>query len=177
MSPWLDIATLEKMKHADGRFVAVAATGLPFLLQAGMAVHLVPPQLDVPRALTVASVEGARGASAVIGFAESLKSDQAQALVGCHCVVARAAVADALGDDRVAQSALHDGFRGWTICDERSGRIGQVVDLVEHPTQLTLTVDTTSGHKLVPLVDDLIVAVDEDARTIVMSLPAGLLEV
>ena len=77
----------------------------------------------------------------------------------------------------MAQSALHDGFRGWTICDERSGRTGQVVDLVEHPTQLTLTVDTTSGHKLVPLVDDLIVAVDEDARTIVMSLPAGLLEV
>ncbi len=177
MSPWLDIATLEKMKHADGRFVAVSAANLPFLLRSGMQVHLVPPRIDVLRQLTVASVTEERASSAVISFVEALSADQAQELVGCHCVVARQSVEDEVGDAVRTCSALSAGLQGWMVYDEQAGRIGQILDFVEHPTQITLSVDTLAGPKLVPLVDELVVSFDEDARVITMRLPAGLLEV
>ena len=56
MRTWVDVAILAKSRNLDGRFVARAAAGLPFLLEEGDTVSLVPPKLDVPRTVTVSHV-------------------------------------------------------------------------------------------------------------------------
>lgn len=175
MRTWLDIATLDKLKRMDGRFVAVAAAGLPFLLSEGMEVRLVPPATDAPRAVTVASVRDERASSAVVGFSEVVDAETAQRLVGMHCLVC----ADDLPEEAALSltAASHGSIIGWRIEDAASGSGGEVIDAVDHPAQTTLTVRMDDGaEKLIPLAEELIVSVDEEAARIVMELPAGLLE-
>lgn len=175
MSAWLDIATITKTSKSKGGFAAKAAAGLPFLLQPGARVHLVPPVLDAPRVVDVVALSGLQGDAATVRF----DVEAGEELVGCHCLVdaddARA-LAASLGEE-LGFAAGSSGFAGWTLCDADGVRVGTVVDCVEHPAQLTLTVQLPDGsQRLVPLVDELLIALDEQERCLRVALPTGILE-
>ena len=61
-------------------------------------------------------------------------------------------------------------FTGWTLLD-RGVPVGTVTGTEPIPGNLCLYV----GDKLVPLHEDLILSLDEDARTLNLALPEGLL--
>lgn len=175
MSAWLDIATITKTSKSKGGFAAKAAAGLPFLLQPGARVHLVPPVLDAPRVVDVVALSGLQGDVATVRF----DAEAGEELVGCHCLMdaddARA-LAASLGEE-LGFAAGSSGFAGWTLCDAGGAHVGTVVDCVEHPAQLTLTVQLPDGAQhLVPLVDELLIALDEQERCLRVALPAGILE-
>ena len=170
MRTWVDVATLVKTKSLDGRFVVKSTAGLPFLLEEGMSVSFVPPQLDVPRSAHVASVRMIDEHSAEVSF-DDIDGTAAGDLVGCHCLVERALVDDSLFEASPA------AWEGWIVVDEVVGEIGTVVGIVEKPGQDLLEVERhVASNVLIPLVDDLIRRVDIDSKTVNVALPKGLLD-
>ena len=173
MRTWIDIASLAYTKNINGGLVARSAAGLPFLLSEGMEVALVPPVLDAPRWVAVESLQMRGESDAVVFFEEVPDVATAELLVGCHCLVRRAEVEDKLAE---LESDL-PSWEGWSVFDAREGFVGKVLDIEDRPLQPLLIVEREDGGEvLIPLVEDFIVSIDEDASRIDMRLPAGLLD-
>ena len=173
MRTWIDIACLAHTKNVNGGLVARSAAGLPFLLSEGMEVALVPPVLDAPRTVTVESLQMRSDHEAVVFFEEVPDVGTAEMLIGCHCLVRRAEVADELAE---LESDL-PSWEGWSVFDVREGFVGEVLDIEDRPLQPLLVVKREDAEDvLIPLVEDFIVAIDEDALRIDMRLPLGLLD-
>lgn len=185
MLDWLDIAILSEMKNLDGGFVAHGSQELPFLLREGMRVALVPPVLDMPREVEVASVSMVGDAVARVKFAGITTAEQAEQLVGCHCLARKEDIGDIPAVSGAGHDVAFDGDKlyaddliGWVMEDGQSGRIGTIADVDESPAHPLLVLALDDGREaMVPLVDDLITGIDEEARIIAMSLPKGLLEI
>lgn len=186
MLGWLDIAGLVAYSDLNGSFVAKAGPGLPFLLQEGMRVALVPPVTDMPRNVTVCSVSKADGAAARVRFAETEGLEGAAALKGCHCLVQSDALSDValmpdipLGEGVLGECGIAGAGElvGWQLTDEAGQALGTVSDVQAGPAHPFLMIALTDGgDAMVPLVADLIAEADASAQRIAMGLPKGLLE-
>lgn len=173
MRTWIDIASLAHTKNINGGLVARCAAGLPFLLSEGMEVALVPPVLDAPRRVTVESLQMRGESEAVIFFEEVSDANTAEMLVGCHCLVRRADVLEELEE---LESDL-PSWEGWQVFDAATGFVGEVVEIEDRPLQPLLVVSREGAQDaLIPLVEDFIESIDEQALRIDMRLPAGLLD-
>lgn len=137
----------------------------------GVQVSFVPPRLDVPRQGHVAEAAPCGERSYEVRFAEIGDRDGAEALVGCHCLVLRADVADLL------QEAAPLELRGFAV-KEGEDPIGIVTDILENPGQWLLEVRRDEGGSplLIPFVEPIVTAVDHEARVIAVTLPDGLLD-
>lgn len=173
MRAWADVAYLATTKNLNGGLVARSAAGLPFLLSEGLSVALVPPRLDAPRNVTVASVQMRGDDEALVFFDEVSDAATAQALVGCHVLAPR----DAFDPADLEPEGEWPSWEGWEVVDAAAGAVGAVAGVEELPLQSLLVVERPDGSEaLIPLVDEFIVAVDEDARRIDVALPDGLLD-
>ena len=170
MRTWVDVATLVKTKNLDGRFVVKSTAGLPFLLEEGVQVSFVPPQLDAPRSAVVASVRDFDEHTAEVVF-EGVDGEAAGLLVGSHCLVERANI------DDVVFVTSPGAWEGWTVVDAVVGEIGPVLGIVERPGQDLLEIGRQEAPSvLVPLVDELVLGIDVHSKTIRVELPKGLLD-
>ena len=106
--------------------------------------------------------------------------ETASRLVGCHCLVRRSDLPQ--GALTPVGAAAWEGFQ---VFDAQAGPVGRVAGVSELPGQRLLEVTRTDAQGacaedgapvLVPLVDAIVVRVDEDARRIDVDLPAGLLD-
>ena len=173
MRTWIDVAVLVKTKTLNGRFVARAATGLPFLLDEGIEVRFVPPQLDCPRQSWVTDVQNYDGTNAVVAFSGVEDAATARALVGCHCLVRRADVEEEL----LEQPSVY--WEGWNVVDRKLGEIGEILGIVENPAQSLLEVSRkqeAGSTVLIPVVEEFILGVDADAQVVEVDIPEGLLD-
>ena len=172
MRTWANVAELSKTKTLTGGLVARCAPGLPFLLEEGMEVAFVPPRHDAPRRARVLSVQDAGRDAFLVTFEGVDSIDVAELLVGCSCLVRRAYLPES------ALAAEADGLEGFEVHDARAGVVGVVESVVENPGQFLLSGAPADGGRrvLVPLVDALVVGLDEDARRIDVDLPDGLLD-
>ncbi len=79
------------------------------------------------------------------------------------------------GDD---EYALYDDLIGWSVEDTEAGRIGTIVDIDTNTENELFIVETPDGDTVyIPLTEDFIEKIDEDARTIIMTLPDGLIDI
>lgn len=180
MRTWADVAVLAKTRNLNGGFVAKRAAGLPFLLEEGMEVALVPPRIDAPRNVTVDGVDFLSDTSAVVHFAEVEDASMAKQLVGSHCLVRRADVGEEGFD------LLPESWEGWHVLDVRWGQIGSVREITDNGVQQLLVVDRSpacavpsaseSDEALIPVVDEFIADVDVASSCITVSVPKSLLE-
>ena len=180
MRTWVDVAELTNTKTLNGGLVARSASGLPFLLSEGMEVAFVPPVLDAPRRARVEGVQPAGNDSYVVQFSGISHIDTASLLVGSHCLVRRA---DVPKDDLRAYAPLWDG---WSVRDIRAGHVGKVEGVEDRAVQPLLLVrvpaedgegDVREGRQvLIPLVEEFLVDVNEEALCITVDVPAGLLD-
>ncbi len=171
MSAWVRIAEFTKAKHLKGGLVAHSVAGLPFLLEEGLHVAFVPPQLDVPREGTVTSLREEPKGGYVVTFDTIQDVDAAEQLVGCFCLARR----DDLPDGML--ELQEGGIEGFTVEDATAGLLGTAVAINEMPGQNLLEVERADGGSvLIPVVDEFIIGIDEDARCIHVDLPSGLLE-
>lgn len=174
MRAWCDIAELTNTKHLNGGLVVRCTAGLPFLLEEGMEVRLVPPVLDAPRCVTVADAQSQSVDGGVVRFDGVDDADTAKLLVGCHCLVSRELVHELT--QRVVVDDEELDIVGWEAYDEESGYLGTVIEIREMPGQMMIIIDRcTCNPLMVPLVDEFISSINEDERTLVLSVPAGLL--
>lgn len=173
MRTWIDIACLAYTKNINGGLVARSAAGLPLLLFEGMEIALVPPVLDAPRNVTVESLQMRNDEEAVVFFKEVKDANVADMLVGCHCLVRREEVADELAE---LEGDL-PSWEGWQVYDASAGFVGEISEIEDRPLQPLLVVSReNASDALIPLVEEFVLSVDEDAKRIDMKLPAGLLD-
>lgn len=140
---------------------------LPFLLDEGMEVHLTPPPLHGIRTSTVERIRE-QGDGWAVKFADSKEAADAFGLVGRLCLVA---VAD-LPDFDEPFDPLE--LVGLMVVDERFGELGEVVDVLVSPEQITLVVGSgDTGDVLVPYVEEFVLDATDDP--IIVRIPEGLL--
>ncbi|MGL5635640.1 MAG: ribosome maturation factor RimM [Bacteroidales bacterium] len=66
---------------------------------------------------------------------------------------------------------------GFTLCDEKAGEIGEIVEVDDSTMNILFVVETPAGEEiLIPAVDDYVVSLDAQAKKIVMNIPEGLLD-
>ncbi len=73
-----------------------------------------------------------------------------------------------------------EAFSQWVsfqIVDEQGVFIGQIVKLIEYPSQSMLLINTKEQDEiLIPAIEEWIISVDSDKKEIVMNLPTGLID-
>ncbi len=174
MRAWCDIAELTNTKHLNGGLVVRCTAGLPFLLEEGMEVRLVPPVLDAPRCVTVADAQSHSIDGGVVWFEEVKDAATAKLLVGCHCLVSRSIVEELTKRVRIDNEEFD--ISGWEAYDEDQGFLGTVVEIREMPGQMMLIIDRCTCEPLmVPMVNEFITAIDEEGQKLHLSVPAGIL--
>ena len=119
-----------------------------------------------------------RGARAALLTIDGIDDDRkAATLVGKDIAVLKTEYL-ALSDDADCDAMPVEFFKGYTIVDDDSGTaIGTVADVDDTTANVLFIVDRPDGSTArIPAVDDLVVDIDDDSRTIVMTLPDGLLD-
>lgn len=180
MRHYTDVARLHARKHLEGRLVAKAASGLPFLLQEGMEVRFVPPAIDAPRKATVEKVCSYAGNSseAIVSFSGVDNAETAEALVGCHCLLPSEEVASIEPPYGLLAA---DKMEGWRFHDLTTGFEGRVFSAETVGAQILLTVfldgeDPDDGGHLVPLAEELVEEKDDAGHVISMRCPVGIFD-
>lgn len=153
--------------------------GLPFLLEKGMEVTFVPPVLRIPRTGIVVDVEETSDGRYLIWFDSIDNRTDAEKLEGHFCLVRTSLLPDGFADRHEID------FTGFSVVNEDGSLIGRVLGIEENPAHALLVVARANGGSssapekdevLIPLVDEFLVAVEEETGEIRVSLPDGLLD-
>ena len=106
-------------------------------------------------------------ANAIMKFEGLDTQERARELTGCDVYFPRSL---AEGDDSISWSVLV----GFDILEAQSGKtIGRITSIDDSTLNILFCLD---DGRLIPASDDLITAIDQQARTITMHIPEGLLE-
>lgn len=180
MHEWVNVAQLTNTKNLDGGLVAQSAAGLPFLLSVGTKLSLVPPVIDAPRHVQVEDMRVLGEDQAVVFLTGVKDAETANMLVGCHCLVRR----EDIPEEALMIADAEESWDGWTVEDQTIGVLGTVAGVEDRTMQPLLVIardeslELGEGQKdelLIPLVDEFILDVDEEESRILVSVPAGLL--
>lgn len=163
------VARIAKVHGNKGKVVAVPADGLPFVLEEGMRVAIVPPELKGSRWHVVSSVEdGPQGQ--LVGFEDVTGREQAEPLHGKTILVSV--------DDLPEDFAAHDAPRliGRAVADEALGWQGTIAEVMLGPANDVWVLEGTDGTEvLVPVVPAVVEEVPAEGP-IALHIPAGLVE-
>lgn len=170
MRTWANVAYLVKPKSLNGGLVVRAAAGLSFLLEPEMEVAFVPPVSDMPRRGKVLSID-ALGSDVYLVLFDTVDTiDISEGLAGCSCLVRRSDLPE--GFEEFAVNPLI----GFDVRDRAAGFVGTVIDVIENKAQSLLVVDARDHEVLIPLVDAIVVDINNETATITTVAPDGLLE-
>ncbi len=148
--------------------MTVPVHGLALVLDVGMHVHPVPPALKGPRAYRVSSCSD--GPSGQLVALEGIKTiDAARELVGKTLLVAESELPEGF--------ALHDVTHlvGREVTDETRGALGVIEEVMLGVANDVWVVRGQYGEVLVPVVDEMILSLEE-GEPILVDLPRGLVE-
>jgi len=166
-SPFTAVAKVVKTRGLDG---AVAVTSLiGFDLAAavgGLPLWPVPPRW-VPRPLHVEAVQPGR--ASVVTFREVRDVTTARKLVGALLL----AQTDLLPE--VVRKS-DDLLIGFAVIDESRGRLGEIADVIVTGANDVWVVNGPFGEVLVPVIPDVVLRLDTDARTALVRLLPGLID-
>ena len=145
------------------------ADEVPFFLETGIRVWFVPPPLTGVRQGVVAAMrETARGF--VVHVAGIEDSRAASALIGTSVAVGAADVPE------VAAPA-EAGPVGLEVVDVERGTLGTVDEVIETgANDVWVVVGGHFGQVLIPVIDDVVLQIDEEARVAKVRLLPGLIE-
>ena len=171
MSDWVEVAVLTGTKTLDGRLVVRSAPGLPFLLSCGQEVFFVPPMIDVPRRAVVEEIREGAGGDYIVRFSSVRDKTTAGKLLDCHVLLKR----DDL--DMASAALVSSSFISYGVFDVNMGYLGSVDAFDRMPAQFLLHVSSDQGKSFsIPFVDEFIVGVDPEKKTIAVDIPSGLLD-
>lgn len=175
MIRWVVFGTLSRVFTRSEGFVLRCRTGLSSYLAPDMTVWFIPPELDVPRSASIASVRPLSGDEVAVTFCEEIGAEDAGKLVGKRILVDAACLPQTVSHDT-------DDLRGYAVSDRRFGLLGTVSDVLAGPAQRILVVSRLAeagseadADVLIPFVDAFVQGIDDAARTIRVSIPQGLL--
>lgn len=99
--------------------------------------------------------------------------DLAQRFVGCKVYLSKTDHLHSSPTDIIEAEAII----GFEVSDEVLGKIGVINDCIESPNQLLLQILSCEKEILIPLVEEFLIDLDQDKRTLLLKLPEGLLDI
>ncbi len=78
------------------------------------------------------------------------------------------------GDEDGEEGLLLEDLPGWKVSDPDGKVWGTVADYEDIPGNPCLYIETADGQVMIPLHEDFILSVDEEARLLTLDLPEGL---
>lgn len=164
------IARIVRTHGLKGEVVAVAADGLPFLLEPGREVFPVPPVTGARSLIVRAVREVAKGRLVTFEGVEDVAG--AQRLVGSTLLVPSGSVPEPEPDE----DDQRDELIGAVVVDEAAGELGAVSEIIVTGANDVLVVDGPRGQVLIPLVDEMVLGWGDDDRTVLhVDLIEGLI--
>ncbi|WP_069660574.1 ribosome maturation factor RimM [Arcticibacter eurypsychrophilus] len=79
--------------------------------------------------------------------------------------------------ERTNDEFYYTDLKGFIAYDEKLGELGEILDVHEYPQQFIAVVAYQSNEIMFPLNDDLIISIDEEAKTLHVDLPDGLTDI
>jgi 16S rRNA processing protein RimM len=162
---FVEIGRVAKTHGLNGEVSVIVTGGLPVERLPGLEVWFVPPPRTLRSARILSVRPGPKGPlfalEGVTGIAEA---DQ---LRGCN-VLARAA--------DVPEAEIEFDPVGYVVTDTVRGLIGTVEDVIVTGANDVWIVQGPFGEVLVPVIDDVVLDIDEDAMTAQVALLPGLIE-
>ena len=176
MENLLKIAKVSKSDGQDGAVVLIFLSFDPDDLEISEPVFVYFDGLPVP--FFIESFTRRGSAKAVVRLTDVRSFEDAEELVGKEVFV----------EDEGEYEDDTD-LIGWTVAtvnaDKTDGGsrgkaaspavLGKVTDFLDIPSNPCIEVETKKGAVIIPLHEDFIVSADPETRTLVMSLPEGLL--
>lgn len=125
--------------------------------------------------MRMASVTKRGDRSATVSLASVKSPSQAKSLVGCK-VYAEVELSNADEDDDVE---VVQPLVGYTVISVDSGEVGVIEEVDDSVAANPLFVVRRADgcEVLLPATDDFVVAIDDDAQTLTLKLPGGLLDI
>lgn len=66
---------------------------------------------------------------------------------------------------------------GFALISETGKNLGKVAEVIDQQMQVLLRIERSAGEFYIPLVDELIIQVDEASERLVMKIPEGLMDI
>jgi 16S rRNA processing protein RimM len=162
---FVEIGRVAKTHGLNGEVSVKVTGGLPFDRLEGIGVWFTPP----PHTLRTSRIVGVRPGpkGPLFSFEGVTDISTADTLRGCN-VLARA-------EDLPEIEEEFDPV-GLAVIDDERGPLGTVSDVIVTGANDVWIVDGLFGQVLIPVIDDVVREVDEDAMTARVTLLPGLIE-
>lgn len=161
------VGRIVKTHGLSGEVSVAAATETPFAVLEGLEVWLVPPRSI--RSTTIVSVRStAKGP--LVRLADCGHIDVARTLVGSQIL----AKTDDLPEGWFDVTDDED-VEGYSVTDVVHGDLGTVVATIITGANDVWEVEGPLGEILIPVIDDVVLEIDEEERAITVRLLEGLL--
>jgi 16S rRNA processing protein RimM len=169
LTPFVPLGRVMKAHGLKGEVSVAPATDLPFVLPEGLEVWLVPPPAGVRSGRVEAVRPGPRGPLVKISGVDDI--GLAQSLIGSELV----ARADDLPPEWLEPIEEEGDVIGYGVLDTERGDLGEIVEIIVTGANDVWVVDGPFGEVLLPVIDDVVLAVDDAEKSIRVRLLAGLL--
>ena len=168
-SPYIGLGRVVKTHGLKGEVSVAVATDLPFELPEGLSVWFVPPPASV-RAGRIESVRpGPKGPLVKISGIDNV--DDAYALCGTEMLAKRSDIPESWFEDAEEEFSAD----GMTVTEVTRGLLGEVVETIITGANDVWVVEGPLGQVLLPVIDDVVISIDEETGQIVVKALDGLL--
>ena len=120
----------------------------------------------------IESMDPVKNSRFIISFEDIKTMEQAEALRGTSLYLPL----DELPELDEDQFYFHEVI-GYQVVDENHGKLGTVKEFYDLPQQQLMAMEYMNQEMLIPVMDEIILRADHDAKELHIILPEGLLEV
>jgi len=166
--PFVVVARVAKTHGLKGEVSVAPVTGTPFSLLLGLEAWFAPPPTGVCTSRITSVRHGPRGPLVLFEHVDSITT--AKGLVGAQVLVR----ADAIPPEWLEPPEA-EGVEGYTVFDPAHGELGEIVEIIVTGANDVWVVHGDLGEVLIPVIDDVVLQVDQEAGRIEVHLLEGLL--
>jgi len=166
-APFEAVARVIKAHGLKGEVAVKPLVDFPLEQLIGARVWFVPPPVGVNDRSLSDVRSGPKGP--LLSFLPSLSTDEAHLVAGCTVLVRADELPDDMPDDELDPL-------GFSVVDEERGPLGAVEDVIITGANDVWVVRGSYGEVLIPVIDDVVVAVDESAGAVMVRLLPGLID-
>ena len=168
-SPFVPLARVVKAHGLKGEVSVTPAADLPFLFPDSLEVWIVPPPAGVRSGRIEGIRPGPKGPLVKISGIDDI--GVAQRLIGAE-LLARASDLPAAWIEPIVEDP--DAI-GYTVLDEAHGSLGVIVEIIVTGANDVWVVEGPFGEVLLPVIDDVVLDIDDSTGSIRVKLLPGLL--
>jgi 16S rRNA processing protein RimM len=168
--PFVVVARVARTHGLKGEVSVTPVAGASFSSLAGLEMWFTPPSAEAGASRILSARQGPRGTLVTFDGIDSISA--AQSVVGAEVLVRSDALPAGWFDEAEEPVADLEGYR---VIDSVRGGIGRITETIVTGANDVWVVEGGYGEVLIPVIDDVVVSVDEASETIEVKLLEGLL--